>query len=610
MYFDHRKLKNRAKALADTTLALSRINFAWVRWSSKFKHRRLKKLQYELAGRVAAEQLDMLLKKQTQRRVLQRLKQLIASNKIAANSRIRTAVLRKVLKALRENAQICKEEREQELDAAKFYQQSLLGKCLEAWTIFTRHARTLQTMQKQAEQFRYYSLLTIHIASWYKCVVVKRQIEMRWRFAMAHHDRIISKRYLVVWINSTRQQQQHRLNMVRFIETRNVTVMAYVFQVWFAKYRDAKELDRIVDSIWHLRARTQLTQITHRQQLEFRNTRVLHRAITIWTSKRSNWARIYQARHVQPIVYWGFKLTHRVFAAWRCFIQEQRDYKARIAEAKAWHKSQLVKSAFRQLFELDAQARQQRIGMLSAEARDEMSESEQRLASKYGLRWRVNAMRSSQRALRSRTRQLERIISTVQYGSVAVGIPRLRPRPQPRAPEFLFDATTGEFVRTRQAAAQLQVAPVSASTSQIAVPISLAAAAASNAPVKPSPTDLSEPCLAQLEAIRITDNELANIEAQLNEYQQSHQDHQDRCSLLTELQLALDAYLAGNHEILVQPHVRCTSMLELFDKIKVLKYQIEIFEANRGTMQQHVACLVQRLRDGYVDMNRTDPTRI
>ncbi|KAI8927770.1 hypothetical protein BC831DRAFT_155355 [Entophlyctis helioformis] len=299
---------------------------------------------------------------------------------------------------------------------------------------------------------------------------------MRWRLAMAHHDRVSAMRHIRAWRGYVNERRTVRTSLAVFIYKREVSAQSRVFSVWRERLMEHREYDDIVMSIRKLRGMSQAQAVirawktwantrmlkrrmeearyqalacarrhdtlkhcfgqwlvVHRRkrrvqrleqralhiyqssyltrafalwrghyrhlvwerytgelQVHFTQTHLLGRYMDRWVSRRPDWKRIYVARHVQPIAFWGLGLSRKVFSAWQQYVAQRRSSKARIAEAKAWHNRELVRLAVRQWFEADDCLRQER--QWDSRTSD-LSDREQQLGLKYGLRWRVKAMR-------------------------------------------------------------------------------------------------------------------------------------------------------------------------------------------------------------------------
>lgn len=123
-------------------------------------------------------------------------------------------------------------------------------------------------------------------------------------------------------------------------------------------------------------------------------------------------------------------------------------------------------------------------------------------------------------------------------------------RPKPREPDFYFDSSSGTFVHKK----------IEAQVLEIPVEFKMAAE-----PDKPQPTAPEE----------ANSEEMDNI---LRSYHKDRIEFMEQKKELSKLQSAMDTYLdSGADSQNLLSDIGCSNILELFDRIKRLKIQTNMF---------------------------------
>ncbi|KAH9269340.1 hypothetical protein BASA83_008565 [Batrachochytrium salamandrivorans] len=384
-------------------------------------------------------------------------------------------------------------------------------------------------------------------------------------------------------------------------------------------------------------------RITEDAQLKFRRSHLLRYAFRVWSCLRSDWSRIYYSRHIHPIAFWGMVLLRKSFTAWRVEAEQQKSIAARLKDARDWHTRELVRFGLQSWLEVETQQIQESMGHVVLNFQPPWTDQQYSLARKYGRRWRINVLRIVRKLSYSQSHALYRrrflesgdqyfghqllllpsspsstpaLLNPAVYASSVpeVGLEKPsepgnarydisgvssiikhRTRPKPREPDFLFDASTCSFVRTKP------LKNVDLPLPKVVRPVhSLIKFTDLDTLVNP-PCDFHEgppnPEPSIPPPSPLTSSELKEIENTLSRYELEHSAYLQSVAHLEVLEMAMQRYLDGDQEAIYQPGLESGTILDLFDKIKHLKQTTLSFEKEVQTMQTTVSKLVKRIKD-------------
>ncbi|KAJ1344437.1 hypothetical protein BSLG_000997 [Batrachochytrium salamandrivorans] len=384
-------------------------------------------------------------------------------------------------------------------------------------------------------------------------------------------------------------------------------------------------------------------RITEDAQLKFRRSHLLRYAFRVWSCLRSDWSRIYYSRHIHPIAFWGMVLLRKSFTAWRVEAEQQKSIAARLKDARDWHTRELVRFGLQSWLKVETQQIQESMGHVVLNFQPPWTDQQYSLARKYGRRWRINVLRIVRKLSYSQSHALHRrrflesgdqyfghqllllpssssstpaLLNPAVYASSVpeVGLEKPsepgnarydisgvssiikhRTRPKPREPDFLFDASTCSFVRTKS------LKNVDLPLPEVVRPVhSLIKFTDLDTLVNP-PCDYHEGSPNPEPSIPppspLTSSELKKIENTLSRYELEHSAYLQSVAHLEVLEMAMQRYLDGDQEAIYQPGLESGTILDLFDKIKHLKQTTLSFEKEVQTMQTTVSKLVKRIKD-------------
>ena len=84
---------------------------------------------------------------------------------------------------------------------------------------------------------------------------------MRWRLAMAHHDRLHAKRHLNAWNSYAFECKLLRSNILDFENKMRTTFVSNWFTIWYEKHLEIKGYDDIVQWVLNHRQENYLRRV-------------------------------------------------------------------------------------------------------------------------------------------------------------------------------------------------------------------------------------------------------------------------------------------------------------------------------------------------------------
>ncbi|KAJ1330306.1 hypothetical protein BSLG_009442 [Batrachochytrium salamandrivorans] len=356
-------------------------------------------------------------------------------------------------------------------------------------------------------------------------------------------------------------------------------------------------------------------RITEDAQLKFRRSHLLRYAFRVWSCLRSDWSRIYYSRHIHPIAFWGMVLLRKSFTAWRVEAEQQKSIAARLKDARDWHTRELVRFGLQSWLKVETQQIQESMGHVVLNFQPPWTDQQYSLARKYGRRWRINVLRIVRKLSYSQSHALYRrrflesgdqyfghqllllpsspsstpaLLNPAVYASSVpeVGLEKPsepgnarydisgvssiikhRTRPKPREPDFLFDASTCSFVRTKP------LKNVDLPLPKVVRPVhSLIKFTDLDTLVNP-PCDFHEgppnPEPSIPPPSPLTSSELKEIENTLSRYELEHSAYLQSVAHLEVLEMAMQRYLDGDQEAIYQPGLESGTILDLLTKSSI-----------------------------------------
>ncbi|KAJ2999158.1 hypothetical protein HDV02_003447 [Globomyces sp. JEL0801] len=269
--------------------------------------------------------------------------------------------------------------------ATSHHDRALQHRALKHWECFVSATREHRRRVAAADQFRYQWGLRRVWARWEQRIVYDRQMEVKWRLAEAHHERVLVHRYLSALATYCTNINNFRAAFLAFRHHQAVSAFRSYFLVW----------------------KSRAVQYSHKLQL-------------------ANY--VVDSRLIET--------TKQAFRAWRLFIADKRQTDSYVQQALAVRQQFLTQFAVRSLYEVGERICRERERAVVWD-----SEREKRLAFKYGYRWRKFKKRREVKA--GVDLDLERSL-VIENSKVWDGI-CFAPRPVPRKPEFLFDPESNLF---------------------------------------------------------------------------------------------------------------------------------------------------------------------
>jgi hypothetical protein len=137
---------------------------------------------------------------------------------------------------------------------------------------------------------------------------------------------------------------------------------------------------------------------------------------------------------VLPLALSGLQLCKKAFSNWKLYVFEKKNFEDKIAQAKKLHKQMMIKDIFCSWFKVS------QTQAWEAQAKSGLTESQLRVALKYGTRWRFLAFKSAKNkpkaSLWASSRKIPFTFSENEYSEPF----QPKTRTMPRCPLFLESA--------------------------------------------------------------------------------------------------------------------------------------------------------------------------
>ena len=151
-----------------------------------------------------------------------------------------------------------------------------------------------------------------------------------------------------------------------------------------------------------------------------------------WFSK-DDWKVIYHQNYILPALFRGMKLCTFVFGQWKEALEDSKNFKEQKKAALESYRANIINSTILQLVQVE------QLKAWKAQAESRIPESQLRLALKYGRRWRMKV----QTKLTGRAKIIE-LRQPFLEDEQSFNF-KLRSRPAPRKPDFLFAPANNDF---------------------------------------------------------------------------------------------------------------------------------------------------------------------
>ncbi|KXS20444.1 hypothetical protein M427DRAFT_142727 [Gonapodya prolifera JEL478] len=393
-------------------------------------------------------------------------------------------LLRRGLRALRENAARQKADRGIEDVARVFSERVAVRKAWGAWEAYVITRRERKEDKNVARRVAFVKGVEWAWEQWGEGVRRRREQRERWNVAVVFSGARGGRRVLRAWKEFARARSLARISLDLFVASRlehhfatcvglwrrraaervlikktvevevkatNAARLATGFGGWrafvLARRRARAEEDKRVkaakqvlktERAFHVWRRLTSHRLWLRSRIAtadtFRNKMLFKRAVTVWRARRLDWQVLSFRANVLPIVHWSRVLTKTVLKGWCEYVRTTKRTKERCRAMVKWRKDRMVRRGIVKWIETADMLRKERERYFMERAVGWTVEAFT-LASKYAWKWRERVL--GRRGVQSfHTRNIG--LNAVMQHETALD----KRLPEPARPQLLFDASS------------------------------------------------------------------------------------------------------------------------------------------------------------------------